>query len=568
LHRFQSAIRDRPALLACAAAAALTAFTLLGFTPAYQTNDDATMNLTAAGLLFTDAPDEHLLHTNVLIGLGLKNLYGAAPGVPWYGIYQIAVLTAAAAGCAYALLRVDPSPRQAALVLLIFVVAFLPCLVELQFTKTACLTTVAGLLMFLAPLRGAAPWRWPADFAAGVLLVFGSLIRFEGFLMALVVVAPLAVVTLWADRVRTLRRAVPVASAVVVAVALHEFNFAYYSRDPAWQDFYAYNAVRAEITDYGRFEYSEDCRPAFKAAGWEPIDLLMMTNWFYADPNLYGLSKLREINGAVRPAPRIPVWLSILRLPVAIADYPSLWRLLAAAACVGLSGATWRSNLLTLTLFLWVFAITAALASYYQIPLRVAFPLFAGALAVAALRPPAEADSRASRFAGAGRVAAIVLGGVLVVWTIAGLVVQNIHRARTLEESTQLLVDMKRELHLGPDTLVVVWADTLPLAKLMTPLGNTKVLEDVHCVSLSGLWPTPFTERQLARFDIADLYRAITERRDVFLVANPKLMQLFGRYVQLHYGLDPSVREWVFSHGGSQFFVYESSLHHETNRTK
>jgi hypothetical protein len=552
----QPALRDRPALVAGAAAIALTILALLAFTPVYQTNDDATMNLIAAGLAFTDAPDEHLLHTNVLIGLGLKSLYRAVPGLPWYGVYQIAALTAAAAGCAYALLRVDPSPRQAALALLIFVVAVLPCLVELQFTKTACLTALAGLLIFLAPLRGAVPWRWTADLAAGSLVVFGSLIRFDSFLLALVVIAPLAAVVAWTEPLRALRRALPVACAIAVAVALYEFNSSYYAHDPEWRDFYAYNALRADITDYGRFEYSEDCRPAFRAAGWEPIDLLMMTNWFYADRDLYGLAKLRELKATVRPAPRTPVWLNTIRLPAALRDYPSLWRLLAAAVCVGLAGAGWRWNLFSVALFLWVFAITAALATYYQIPLRVAFPLFAGALAATALRPPAETNSRSSNFAAARAIFAAVLGGILVLWTSAGLVVQNIHRARTLEDSRQLLADMRGELHIGPDTLVVVWADTLPLAKLMTPLGSTQQFQGWRCVSLSGLWPTPFTKRRLAQFDIADLYRAIAERRDVFLVANPKLMLLFGRYLRLHYDIDPAVRESVFSRGESTLFVY------------
>jgi hypothetical protein len=160
----------------------------------------------------------------------------------------------------------------------------------------------------------------------------------------------------------------------------------------------------------------------------------------------------------------------------------------------------------------------------------------------------------------------LVLGIVIAIWTIAGLVVQNIYRVETLRDSRQLLADMKDELHIGPNQLVVIWADTLPLAKVVTPLGNTDAFRKMRGVSLSGLWPTPYTRRRLAEFDIADLYRAIAQRPDVFFVANPKLMLLFGRYLRTHYSIEPGLREWVFSRGESQLFVYGSSRHHEVNR--
>jgi hypothetical protein len=165
-----------------------------------------------------------------------------------------------------------------------------------------------------------------------------------------------------------------------------------------------------------------------------------------------------------------------------------------------------------------------------------------------------------------GHLVGLVLSIVLAIWTIAGLVVQNMYRVETLKHSRQLLADVKDEIHIGPNQLVVIWADTLPLAKLVTPLGNTDAFRKMRGVSLSGLWPTPYTRRRLAEFDIADLYRAIARRPDVFLVANPKLMLLFGRYLRTHYSIEPGLREWVFSRGESQLFVYGSSRHHEVNR--
>src|ERR1700722_8438038 len=167
-----------PLAFAAAVAGAICLFPLL-VTPAWETEDDACLQLIASGRVFADAPDEHLLFSNVLIGLPLKWLYKALPTVPWYFLYQLATLAVAAGAFAYALVYPDPAPRHAVAAVLLVGVAVLPCVVAPQFTKTATVAAAAGLLLFLAPLHGEVSWPRLADVAGGALLVLGSLIRFE-----------------------------------------------------------------------------------------------------------------------------------------------------------------------------------------------------------------------------------------------------------------------------------------------------------------------------------------------------------------------------------------------------
>src|SRR5260370_12493680 len=100
LARLGALVRNRPALVAAVAAAALTLFAVTAGSPQFETNDDVAMNLIAAGVAIADRPDEHLIHSNVLIGLPLAWLYTHAPRVPWFGFYPVAVLTASAASLA------------------------------------------------------------------------------------------------------------------------------------------------------------------------------------------------------------------------------------------------------------------------------------------------------------------------------------------------------------------------------------------------------------------------------------------------------------------------------------
>ena len=80
---------DRP--LAAAAFLALTAPILahLLFTPKFQTNDDACINMIACGAGICDRPEPHLLYINFLIGKLLEWLYHEYPDAPWYRLFMI-----------------------------------------------------------------------------------------------------------------------------------------------------------------------------------------------------------------------------------------------------------------------------------------------------------------------------------------------------------------------------------------------------------------------------------------------------------------------------------------------
>ena len=137
----------RPLAAAAGISAALwTAFFLL-FSPRFATNDDPLIAMLPAGTGFAAAPDEHLIFTNVLIGLALERLYAAAPGLPWYGLYLLATHVLAQTALLYAALRAGPRASRIALYFLWFAVAAVPFANNLQFTVTAFVAAQAGLLL-------------------------------------------------------------------------------------------------------------------------------------------------------------------------------------------------------------------------------------------------------------------------------------------------------------------------------------------------------------------------------------------------------------------------------------
>ncbi len=548
-----AAVGRRPLLAAAILAAMPFVVAFVGYTPRYQTNDDATMNLIAAGLAFADRPDEHLLYTNVLIGLPLKWLYEHAPTFPWYGCYQFVTLYAAATGLGYALLRVNPSWRQALVVFVFMWVAVFQCAVEVQFTKTSSITCLAGLLLFLAPLRGAEPWPRAAVVAAAALVLWGSLVRFDSLLLACVITAPVALAAAWPAPARALRAAWPLAATVAVALGLHAVNQLYYAAEDGWKDFYAYNAMRAEFTDYNRYRYTRDTQPAYEAAGWKPIDEQMLKVWFYADPEVYSLERMRRITETVPLAERRPLPQTFVVVAEQLVKYPDLAQVLMAFGCaVLLTGFHWRRLILPSVLFALAFALAMFFDRYYYIPNHVLILLFFGAMAGAVLRPqgPDILPSVASWIL-AGAVVLTFL--VVVLLTFVTLGNAEIHRQKMSSDVQRWVT----ELDTRPDQLFVVWADIFPFERLVDPLHDPKLIRPFRCVSLSFLLPTPFTKRRMAEFDVTNLYQAICERSDVFVGAQKDRIPLLRQYLFVHYGIDVPFH-MTFRRGPPPFEIYQA----------
>jgi hypothetical protein len=568
LDRLDTFVREHTFGISVAAVLVLALVAASAFLIHYETNDDVTMQLVASGLVVADRPDEHLMFSNVFIGLLLKALYSSAPGVAWYGFYEFATVVAAGIACTYALLRVNPSIRQAAVTGVLLIVVVLPCLIDLQFTKTAFLASFSGLLLLMAPLRGAQPWPRLADVAGCILLVWGSLVRFESLVLAILVLAPVAVAVARAAPSAAARRAVPLALAVVVAAGLYVFNRQYYARSEGWQDFYAYNALRAEFTDYNRYPYAAPTRRAYREADWGEADYWMLQNWFYADKDRYSLKRLQQIAAAAPPASGNPFWATIYGMAVNLNRFPILIRtMLAMLVVAAFTGSGPGRVIMPIVMYGTGLALTCILGAYFWLPIRVVSALFGGTVIAAAFRPRGgDGFKRTSLEWGIDTpicVVAGLLGGILVILTIVDCAAKAA-RERRLHNDLQ---EVMRALRPRPDKLFVLWREWFPLENVVYPFESTAALRDFRCLSLSTLLQTPFTDRRLDDYRIRDVYMAICERPDVYVIAMDKLIILYASYMKQHYNTLVDARV-VFPANGKDpysdpgdspppFFVYQ-----------
>ena len=168
--RALEALHRHPLLWALLLAAVVTATLLVALTPRFETNDDIGMQTVVDGTL-TGQPRPDLIFTNVIVGLVLAGLYRAAEGFPWYGAYLFVLQFLALAALTYVVLAGRREGLAGRLLLLGGVVAvfYLPLWLGLQFTSTAILLGVAGVVLFRSVAdRAGFPWASIAGAAAMV----------------------------------------------------------------------------------------------------------------------------------------------------------------------------------------------------------------------------------------------------------------------------------------------------------------------------------------------------------------------------------------------------------------
>jgi hypothetical protein len=266
-------------------------FCLLVVTPAFELDDDIRMATIASGEEAGGLPDHHLIFTSSLIGGPLSSLYLLAPDVPWYSAYLYSIQFVAWT----CLLRVLLAGREFGPALAWFAILFLVVGVRLvanvQFTTTAWLLGLAGVVLGLSPLLtpqriGGATWVGPA------LLGCATLIRFDASVL-IVCLAALPLLALsserWVDRGR---RVLGLGLAVVVAIVVWKVDIAWNYATPEWREFFRFHAAFSAIYDYQLLESIGNELELARRVGWSPNDLKLLGEWNYLDNTVYTTDRL------------------------------------------------------------------------------------------------------------------------------------------------------------------------------------------------------------------------------------------------------------------------------------
>lgn len=287
-----------------AASALLPAVALTVFTASYQTNDDVVMRLLAEGNFVPgDEPLPYLMFINVIIGKILAIAYGITTAVPWYDLLLGGSMIASSA----ALVHVwAASGRKVEIIWALLFAAYflLPTFVNVQFSFAGLACAAAGIGLLLRPAMndlGLESSR--RHLLLGVaLFVWGSLIRFPGAVLMAIEATVLAlpfvigIVRNRSERPRLRGTFVAACVAVLLTVAGFGVNQFAYRQAPGWAVFHEYNILRLRLAEYISPERinAETTYALAKRVGWSRNDFALFSNWFFTDPQLFSLTRVRQ----------------------------------------------------------------------------------------------------------------------------------------------------------------------------------------------------------------------------------------------------------------------------------
>lgn len=199
----------------------------------YETNDDVFLSLLANGI-YTGSPETHLVFINALYGEVLRLLYTYIPIVEWYALIM-AILSIISASIIVVLVKEKLRDCSLKIVFTVtFYILWAIIIQRFQFTTTASISAIAGMLLFLGG------WR----IRGGLLFLIASLLRFESAGLIGILFVPLICCIYRGE----IKKYLSLLVLVFTCSTFHVVDRTYYLQGE-WNEFYQYNKWRARVFD-------------------------------------------------------------------------------------------------------------------------------------------------------------------------------------------------------------------------------------------------------------------------------------------------------------------------------
>lgn len=266
----------------------------------FESNDDNSMARMAYGMI--GEYETHLVFINIFVGQCLKAFLLLFPNVPWYTVFQCTLVFLSFFAICYLFLR-KFGIRKGMFPCFLLVFFFGPQYFSLlQFTKTAGICSLAGLLLLFDAVKENATGKvWKFIFGGG-LAIAGSLYRFNVFGMILIPLFGLGLTYIWEplkakDWKALLRICLPFVIVIGLCFAFKYYDKWAYQISPEWSAYREFNSLRAKLMDYGFPDYNANIA-LYESLGISAEDLAMFQNWDFADSEIFTTEALRQLVAA------------------------------------------------------------------------------------------------------------------------------------------------------------------------------------------------------------------------------------------------------------------------------
>lgn len=507
------------------AAAVMLAFRFLGVL-VYDTNDDAIMAAISYG--YYGQPEGMLVYIHPLLGGLLAAMQRTVPGVSWYLWMELGLLLVSMAALFRLVLDREEGAWALPALTVLAVYLVYGLLFRMQYTKIAGCAGAAGMLLLFRAVEERQGW---ASHALGLLLALsGFLLRDTAFFMVLI---PMAGVGLW-YLIRYLRAGEKKQALALIGTFLLLFAlcgglmaFDRLTRDPAWDHYRRFNALRTELMDYGFPDYGEN-RGLYESLGISEADLALYQSWDFGDPERFTIPVMEALVEAKQPrAFSLGAVVSCLKSSVqGILRYD-----FAACLLLGVLLWLWRTNRAGLLLGLYELAALFATEGYLLytgrgLRERVDAALVLAVLAVL-LTVCTGSRQRKPLTPGAG----ILLSAAILLGQCPGLLSRK-DDAMARYVGAAHLHAAYQVMNRDKQTLYITRTDELPPDRMPGRQGGFGYYGNI--ATLGGwLTESPYALDRYARFGVTNPFRDLVDADHILLVSNDPEPVL--RYIRAHY---------------------------------
>jgi len=399
------------------------------------------------------------------------------------------------------------------------VVFFLPTLLRLQYTVTACWAGIAGWLLLAEALRQPR-FQWVLCLFAGAFLFLCALIRYHAFWGISLFLLPLSVFGVRLGK-RFRARYWFVGAVLLLPVAYQQVESHERLHLPEGDATTLTYQTAIDAVVSGPNCIGEE---HLRANGFGANNLLLLQKWFWIDSAVFAPEKMERLGKGIR-CPRS--FMAGLRhfAGSLYMEWPYVLLALFCAAAFGLFGAEQRSCTLWTGLYLSV--IFLFLSYWSRLPFRVMFPFMAAAFAWLQSNRIGPSPRR-RRMSACG----VLLLVAITIFQSVNLWRQNVRNQTSRREFREAVAWLGQR----PDTLFVVCGGSFNYEGAFS-WKNLATANGTHNLVPTGyLLHTPVSRHILDKNGINDLASALLEKRPIVLINPP--VEALRRFYQEHYNIE------------------------------
>lgn len=508
-----------PTQYAIAIVIALFAVVLVVFHPSYETSDDTMMNYIAAGTL-NGEPSQYLVFSNYLEGVFLKWLFVRFPGINWYPLFLYSIQLLAFVQITYVLNKANSSRLFFGLYILIYAIFVVYVIINIQFTSTAFLAGIAGLLTLLHLIKNNTTKPLSILKMTGFLLLC-VLVRWESYVGLLVITAP---VLIYHFRKPVFSKKHFIYGVTLLfPLLLIYVNLQCYASISSTHNYIQYQLATHKILDYD----SEMSANTLQQVDLTTTDYKLLNTYFWADDKVFTQEKIVQLAGLKSNVLDLPKGADVLvNYATSFLFYGAL--LVIIGFCFLFANVGQRKKIIIYTVFIHLLLLL--LASYLKLPLRLYLPLCFTVVMMILY----EVSNRiqTTNLSLKSKVIGLFLLVIAIMQTGINRNISNYHKELTAKNENAIKL-----VGLHPETLFIDidYSDQLHRPSLFAPAPRIKGNNLIDGASFIN---TPTYHSLLAKNNIQNLTIDIVGKPAVFISNDAAFYSNYREFMKEHYGVE------------------------------